>query len=80
MPARTLRILALVGVLGCLGADSPVGPQPITREGRPILFVGNSLTYVNDLPLIVEALADSVPGLTPAERLAPRPAGSVASG
>ena len=34
-----------------------------------MLFVGNSLTYYNDLPLIVEALADSVPGLTPAQRL-----------
>jgi hypothetical protein len=31
--------------------------------------VGNSLTYVNDLPFIVESLADSVPGLTPAQRL-----------
>jgi hypothetical protein len=71
MPARTFRILALVGVLGCLGADTAAGPTPVTREGRPILFIGNSLTYFNDLPLIVEALADSVAGLTPAQRLAP---------
>ena len=71
MPARTLRVLAAVGLLGCLGADSTAGPTPVAREGRPILFIGNSLTYFNDLPLIVEALADSVPGLTPAQRLAP---------
>lgn len=70
MLVRTLRLLALAGVLGCLGADSAAGPELPTRDGRPILFIGNSLTYVNDLPLIVEALADSVPGLTPSQRLA----------
>ena len=71
MLARMFRLLALAGTLGCLGADSAAGPDLPTREGRPILFVGNSLTYVNDLPLIVEALADSAPGLTPSQRLAP---------
>jgi hypothetical protein len=69
MFARIGRLLTLVALLGCLGADAPAGPSLSGREGRPILFVGNSLTYVNDLPLIVEALADSVPGLTPAQRL-----------
>ena len=69
MPTRTLRLLALVSVIGCLGADGPAAPRLPTGEGRPILFVGNSLTYVNDLPLIVEALSDSVPGLTPEQRL-----------
>ena len=71
MLSRALRLLSLTGILGCLGADSAAGPELPTREGRPILFIGNSLTYVNDLPLIVEALADSVPGLTPSQRLAP---------
>jgi hypothetical protein len=42
----------------------------VVGEGRPVLFVGNSLTYVNDLPLMVEALVDSLPGLTPAQRIA----------
>jgi hypothetical protein len=69
MRSRALRLLALASVLGCLGADGPTGPELSGREGRPVLFVGNSLTYYNDLPLIVEALADSVPGLTPAQRL-----------
>jgi hypothetical protein len=41
------------------------GPAQLA-VGRPILFIGNSLTYVNDLPLIVQALADSAGG----ERLA----------
>ena len=46
---------------GCLGgslgpSDDPVpDPAATTR----ILFVGNSLTYVNDLPGMVKALADS---------------------
>jgi len=69
MRSRALRLLALASVLGCLGADGPTGPELSGRDGRPVLFVGNSLTYYNDLPLIVEALADSVPGLTPAQRL-----------
>ena len=71
MHSRLIRILALASLLGCLGADAPTETSLPSREGRPILFVGNSLTYVNDLPFIVEALADSVPGLTPAQRLAP---------
>jgi len=71
MSARLVHIFALVGLLGCLGADAPTGTRLSQREGRPILFIGNSLTYVNDLPFIVESLADSVPGLTPAQRLSP---------
>ena len=69
MLTRTIRLLALPALLGCLGADSSTSPQLSGREVRPVLFVGNSLNYVNELPLIVEALADSVPGLTPAQRL-----------
>ena len=71
MLTRMLRALSLAALVGCLGADSSAAPQLPGREGRPVLFVGNSLTYVNDLPLIVEALVDSVPGLTPAQRIAP---------
>src|SRR5512138_3670039 len=71
MLTRTLPALSPAALGGCLGADWSAGPQLPRREGRPVLFVGNSLTYVNDLPLIVEALVDSVPGLTPAQRIAP---------
>ena len=58
MSSRAIRLLALASVLGCLGADGAAGPALSNRDGRPVLFVGNSLTYYNDLPLIVEALAD----------------------
>ncbi|MEJ2203195.1 MAG: SGNH/GDSL hydrolase family protein [Gemmatimonadota bacterium] len=37
------------------GCGSPTGPEP---EDLGILFIGNSLTYVNDLPGMVEALFD----------------------
>jgi hypothetical protein len=71
MLMRMPRVLALAALLGCLGADAAAGPNASRREGRLVLFVGNSLTYVNDLPSIVESLVDSLPGLTPAERIAP---------
>jgi len=64
------RLTALGALIGCLGTNQPAGPSLPSRDGRPILFIGNSLTYYNDLPLIVEALADSVPGLTAEQRLA----------
>jgi len=42
----------------CFGStvSGPTGP------GSGILFIGNSLTYSNDLPLIVQALFDTVGG------------------
>jgi hypothetical protein len=54
--------LSCVGVLafaafGCL--SSGVTSPKLIGDGKPILFVGNSYTYVNDLPGIVQALADS---------------------
>jgi hypothetical protein len=70
MISRATRFLSLFAVLGCLGVDEPTGPNLPTRDGRRVLFIGNSLTYYNDLPLIVEALADSVPGLAAEQRLA----------
>src|SRR5687768_11212970 len=70
MISRATRFLSLFAVIGCLGVDEPTGPELPAREGRPVLFIGNSLTYYNELPLIVEALADSVPGLAAGERLA----------
>jgi hypothetical protein len=52
--------LGLVAVL--VGCNLPVTEsQPEMRTGDVlrVLFIGNSLTYSNDLPAIVEALADS---------------------
>jgi hypothetical protein len=48
-------------VAGCLstGTTAPT----LVGEGRPVLFIGNSYTYVNDLPGIVQALADSAGGV-----------------
>jgi hypothetical protein len=50
-------IVALVATVGCGGAGS-LGPLP--AGGIHVLFVGNSLTYVNDLPGTVAALGASV--------------------
>jgi hypothetical protein len=44
----------------CLSTTSPNGdPAPNPQASTRILFVGNSLTYFNDLPGMVKALADS---------------------
>ena len=67
--------IALLGVLlGCctlrdaqVAPDAPAtivdgsddGPIPISHR---VLFVGNSYTYVNDLPAVVQALAAATPG------------------
>lgn len=41
---------------GCLGQSGPTAPS--FPEGKTrVLFLGNSLTYVNDLPAMVEAIA-----------------------
>jgi hypothetical protein len=44
-------------------ADPGIGDTG-TRTGRKILFIGNSLTYTNNMPLILEAMGDSA-GLSP---------------
>jgi hypothetical protein len=41
------------------GSNSADEPDPPSGPGLHVLFVGNSLTYVNDLPGILEALADA---------------------
>jgi hypothetical protein len=48
--------LLFVSALGCSAASAPTSPGPATGGDR-VLFVGNSLTYVNEVPLLVEALA-----------------------
>ena len=50
-------ILAAVALIAC-GGTGPSGPQLI-GDGMPILFIGNSHTYVNDVPGILQALAAS---------------------
>ncbi len=55
-----LAALCAVPLLqSCLGSTSPSVPA---GPGSGILFVGNSLTYWNDLPLIVQAVFDTAGG------------------
>src|SRR5829696_3216829 len=58
------RILQIVLVLGTVGFGCAHDPAGVSVGGRNenglnVLFIGNSLTYWNDLPAIVAALADS---------------------
>jgi hypothetical protein len=48
----------VVGAAGCLSTTAP----QLVGDGRPVLFIGNSYTYVNDVPGIVQAFADSTGG------------------
>ena len=54
-PRRTLRLLLIITSL------LPGGVLPAQQRTPParLLFIGNSYTYWNDLPLMVRALADS---------------------
>ena len=47
----TLPRALLLLILSCGSVD------PEREDARKVLFVGNSLTYANDLPRMVEALA-----------------------
>ena len=53
-----VSILPAAALVACGGLTPISGPQLI-GEGMPILFIGNSHTYVNDVPGILQALADS---------------------
>ncbi len=58
------RLLQLVIVLGTLGFGCAHDPSGVLAGNRNenalnVLFIGNSLTYWNNLPAIVAALADS---------------------
>jgi hypothetical protein len=55
-----LRFGLPLSLAACL-SSAISGPQ-LSGSGTPVLFIGNSLTYVNDLPGIVQALADSAGG------------------
>jgi len=50
--------LAVVLAAGC----SATAPEDEIPEGYNVLFIGNSLTYTNNLPLMVEYLAPTVGG------------------
>lgn len=48
-------LLAVESLAGCLPIDESLAPLP--SGGTHVLFIGNSLTYVNDLPGTLSALA-----------------------
>src|SRR4029079_17239777 len=54
------RAALLFGLLGCFPSVS-TGPQ-VQGSGTRMLFIGNSLTYVNDVPGILQSLADAAGG------------------
>lgn len=51
--------LLLPALAGSCLSQRPLIPDPPSGPGMHVLFIGNSLTYVNDLPRILEAMADS---------------------
>ena len=53
---RALLPLAFVSLLSCGSASTEPGAPPGAFR---VLFVGNSLTYTNDLPAMVEAIASA---------------------
>jgi hypothetical protein len=59
IPLKSLGLLCLVA--GCLG--TPTAPRPVLEgEGRRVMFIGNSYLYTQDVPGLVQALADSAGG------------------
>ncbi len=50
---RIHYLVAAAALLSCAGSTEPSPPPGAVR----ILFIGNSLTYTNDLPKMVEAIA-----------------------
>jgi hypothetical protein len=52
--------IAFLAVTGCGGSGAPAEPPPGTPPAYRVLFIGNSLTYFNDLPATVAGLAGSV--------------------
>lgn len=54
-----LRSLFLALAVAAACSSGPTGPGGDPNGTFRVLFVGNSLTYVNDLPRMVAALADS---------------------
>ncbi len=51
---RLFQTFALFGALGC--GDVP-SLAPLPETGTRVLFIGNSLTYQNDLPAVLAAVA-----------------------
>src|SRR5262249_45009541 len=57
MNSRATSLVGCVVLGACLGGTRSL--EPLQAGGHHVLFVGNSLTYVNDLPATVAAIAAS---------------------
>jgi hypothetical protein len=60
-----LALAALAGALvttACLPGNIVEPEYHNPPVGRAVLFIGNSLTYVNDVPLLVQGIADAAGG------------------
>jgi hypothetical protein len=55
MPRPILALLLLAWVAGC-GKGPTAAPTPTKSAGYRVLFIGNSLTYTNDLPGTVASI------------------------
>lgn len=54
--ARIIAATALSLAGACLSTRGPTTPDPLPAGGRNVLFVGNSLTYTNDLPATLASI------------------------
>jgi hypothetical protein len=54
---RQLIVVFVTGTLACAGRSRPAAPEPSKTGHYRVLFIGNSLTYTNDLPGTVAGIA-----------------------
>jgi hypothetical protein len=54
---RLLTVVLVSGTLACAGRPGPSSPGPSRAGHYRVLFIGNSLTYTNDLPGTVAGIA-----------------------
>jgi hypothetical protein len=59
LPALTRVFFTLVLATSCNASSSEPGPQPPPDPDLRVLFIGNSLTYSNDIPTLVDALVQT---------------------
>lgn len=65
-------ILPLLVVFAVCATTSPTVTEPIPEADARVLFLGNSLTYTNDLPFMVQVIAEAA-GHTLTHRSVARP-------
>jgi lysophospholipase L1-like esterase len=63
-PRRPMLPLLPVALALITGCTADVAPTEFTNPaaGKTVLFIGNSLTYYNDVPVLVQGIADAAGG------------------